>query len=129
MILSVLPQAHALDVLSPVCQQYIDNNGNVIDPQKPVPTVCIDAANAKKGDPLVGPNGVLTKAVNILSLVVGIIAVWVIILFGGLRMIISGGNPQTVATARKTVIFAAVGLGVAVVAKLVVAFVISKAGQ
>lgn len=118
-LLAVTSTAQALDVLKPVCTNK-DATGT--------PTVCTDNKGTSE-DPLLGPNGVITKVVNILALVAGIISIFVMIIFGGIRFITAGGNPQTVNSARQTVIFSAIGLAIAAAAKLVVTFVISKAGQ
>jgi Type IV secretion system pilin len=109
---------HAIDVLKPVCDKA----------QNDVPTVCKDngAKNGDKDNPIFGPDGILTKAINILSFVVGVLAVFIIIIFGGLRMITSGGNSQTIASARQTIIYAVIGLLVAILARVIVAFVIAK---
>lgn len=65
---------------------------------------------------------------NILRVVFGIfgaVAVLVIAI-GGLKMVMSRGNPQEVAKARETVIYAAVGLAVSVSAFTIVSFVVGS---
>lgn len=76
-------------------------------------------------NPLFGPDGVMTKIINILSIIVGIVAV-IGIMAAGLRFITSGSNPQQVTVAREMVLYAVVGLIVAASAQMLVRFVLSK---
>lgn len=76
-----------------------------------------------------GENGVthaVRAAVQILSLVVGIVAV-IMIIAGGLKYITSGGEAQKVANAKNTIVYALVGLAVAALAQLIVHFVLRQA--
>ena len=56
----------------------------------------------------------------------GAIAVLVIVI-AGLRLILSNGDPQTVARSRNTIIYAAVGLAIAVSAEVIVTYVLNLA--
>jgi hypothetical protein len=110
--------AYAVDVLQ-VC------NETPVGPNEP--SVCKDRSNyqANGGNPLVGPDGILTTYTHILSLVVAIAAV-IMIIVSGLRFITSNGDPQTAASAQKGLLYAVVGLAVAAFTQLIVSFVISK---
>lgn len=55
----------------------------------------------------------------------GAVAV-VYVIIGGLGLITSNGNPQSLSKARNTIIFAAVGLLVAISAEAVVSFVVKR---
>lgn len=68
--------------------------------------------------------GVVTTAVNILLFVVGALSV-IMLIIGGLRYVISGGNSSAVTAAKNTILYAIVGLIVAFVAYAAVNFVIS----
>lgn len=70
-------------------------------------------------------NDILTNAINIFSIVVGIIAV-IMIIVGGFKFITSAGQSEAVASARKTIMYALVGLVVVVLAQFIVHFVIGK---
>jgi cytochrome bd-type quinol oxidase subunit 2 len=63
------------------------------------------------------------KIVNILSAVVGAIAV-IMIIVGGLRFITSAGNEASIKSARGTIIYAVVGLVIVALAQIIVHFVI-----
>ena len=89
-------------------------------------SVCRDAGNDGANDnPLYGPNGIMTVAINLVSLIIGIAAVIVIIL-AGLKYITSGSNPQEVTKAREMVLYAIVGLIIAALAQALVRFILSK---
>lgn len=76
-------------------------------------------------DPITGQNGILTKVVEILGWVVGVAAV-IMIIVNGLRMVLSNGNSDTVASAKNGIIFALVGIAVAILAQAIVIFVLRK---
>jgi hypothetical protein len=48
------------------------------------------------------------------------------IIVGGLRLVLSGGNPQTVTSARDSIIYALVGIVIAVLAQVIVVFVLDN---
>lgn len=76
-------------------------------------------------DPLVGDQGIITKVATILANVTGIIAV-IVIVIAGLTMTLSSGNSSTVQSSRDAIIYAAVALAVAVLARAIIAFVIGN---
>lgn len=85
---------------------------------------CKDQQAARKDNPVYGPNGFLTKIINVLSILVGIAAV-IGIIIGGFRFITSGNNPQEVTKAREIVLYALIGVVVAVLAQIIVRFFLS----
>lgn len=115
LLLLPVAQTFAADVIDPICQNADPNNR---------PAICKEN-DAAQGNPLFGPDGILTKAVQIISLVVGIAAV-IVIIIAGIRFMTSSGDPQKVSSARNAIIYAAVGVAVASAAQFIVAFVLSK---
>ena len=109
--LGVAPKVLAFETLQPACQ---DASGS---------KVCQDSD--QQTDPIAGPNGILTKAVSLLSFVIGVAAV-IMIIIGGIRFIISGGDATKVATAKSTILYAVIGLAVAAMARAIVIFVLNK---
>ena len=89
------------------------------------------AAWLSKGDVDIPQTDITSTKVNdIYSLIFGIaggIAV-IIIILGGVKFITSQGDPQALAKARNTIIYAAIGLAVSVAAFSIVTFVIGKIG-
>ena len=62
--------------------------------------------------------------VNIMLFAVGILAV-IMIIWGGIRYVLSGGDSGAVSSAKKTILYAVVGLIVAILAYAIVNFVIT----
>lgn len=67
------------------------------------------------------------KIVNLLSVVVGVVAV-IMIIVGGFRYITSGGESSNVSGAKNTLIYAIVGLIIVALAQFIVHFVLSNVG-
>src|SRR5437868_3679850 len=93
---------YAIDIIGAGCQNA--------DPAN-LPPACQDSSTIRNNgeNPLFGPNGILTTAVNILSLIAGVIAVFAK-LIGGIKMIVSSGDSNAVASARRTVLYAVISL-------------------
>lgn len=66
---------------------------------------------------------VIEDIINIFSIVVGVIAV-IMIIIGGLKYITSGGDSNSVSSAKNTIIYAIVGLIVVAFAQVIVLFVL-----
>lgn len=83
--------------------------------------------NNPTGLPQVNANeGQITAILQIVFGVIGVVAL-VIIILAGLQLTVSaGGNPEAAAKARKTIVFAALGLIIAISAELIVTFVLNK---
>lgn len=86
-------------------------------------------ANAAKGSDqpadLFGTGGIFNTISNVLLFIVGAVAV-IMIVIGGLRYVISGGDSANVAAAKNTILYALVGVIVAILAYSVINFVISS---
>ncbi len=77
------------------------------------------------GDPCTG-SGVtplFTTIANILIFLTGAIAV-IMLIFGGLRYVTSGGNPSSTKAAKDTIMYGIIGLVVAILAYAIVNFVV-----
>jgi hypothetical protein len=83
-------------------------------------------ANGMPSD-LVGVNGVFTKITNTVLYAVGIISV-IMLIYGGLRYVISGGDSKKVTDAKNTIMYAIIGLIISILAYAIVNFVINAVG-
>ena len=70
-------------------------------------------------------NNLVKTVINIFSLIVGIVSV-IMIIFGGLKYITSGGESSNVSGAKNTIIYAIIGLVVVALAQFIVQFVLNK---
>ena len=74
---------------------------------------------------LFGDAGIITTVTNLLLFIAGALAV-IMLIWGGLRYTISGGNASAVTAAKNTVLYAIVGLIVAFLAFAAVNFVLGS---
>lgn len=70
-------------------------------------------------------NGIVATVVNMLSVLVGVVAV-IMIIWGGMRYVTSGGDSGKVTTAKNTIIYALLGLVVVALSQFIVKFVLAK---
>lgn len=76
---------------------------------------------------LVGPTGLLTEITEKVLLVVGVVSVFMLI-YGGLRYVLSGGDAKKVTEAKNTILYAIIGLIIAILAFAIVRFVLNALG-
>ena len=74
---------------------------------------------------LFGESGAFRKITNTILYIVGVIAV-IMLIIGGIRYVISGGDAKKVTDAKNTVLYAIIGLVIAVFAYAIVNFVITS---
>lgn len=68
---------------------------------------------------------IIKTIINVLSVIVGVVAV-VMIIFGGLKYITSGGDSSNVSSAKNTIIYAIIGLVIVALAQFIVRFVLDR---
>jgi hypothetical protein len=93
------------------------------EPGAPTSAYCNETNNTTNN--ITGTGGIILKAVNIISIIAGVAAVAVIII-GGLRYVLSGGDSNATKGAKDMIIFAIVGLVVIVAAQGIILFVTGK---
>lgn len=83
--------------------------------------------DASKGQPSCQSviNGKIASVVNILSSLVGVVAV-IMIIIGGFRYITSAGDSNRVSSAKNTIIYALIGLVIVALAQVIVQFVLKR---
>jgi hypothetical protein len=102
-------------------------------------TACGASGNTPQGQILTGAgetgncdstsiSKLIKDVVNILSIVVGIVAV-VMVIYGGFRYVTSAGDGGRVASAKSTIIYALIGLAIAALSQLIVRYVFNKASN
>lgn len=77
------------------------------------------------GNPILGPDGIITTVAQILVMLVGIIAV-IMIIVSGFKYIVSAGDANAAKSAKDTLLYAVIGLVVAVFAQVIVSFVLKQ---
>ncbi|HET9850405.1 MAG TPA: pilin [Candidatus Saccharimonadales bacterium] len=86
------------------------------------PTVSSCDTGPSGGDTL---SSILRHFINILSAIVGVVAV-IMIIFGGFRYITSGGNDTSITSAKNTILYAIIGLIIVALAQILVHFVLNN---
>ena len=74
---------------------------------------------------LFGDNGIFKQITNVVLYIVGVIAV-IMLIIGGVKYVVSGGDAKKVTDAKNTVLYAIIGLIVAFLAFAIVNFVITS---
>ena len=109
-----VPAAGAFSLFGEACSGGTSNS-----------SVCKDSRSGE--NPIYGPGGIISTVVTILSILIGVAAV-IIIIIAGIQYMLSTGDPTKVNNSKNAILYAIVGLIVAVLAQVIVQFVISKSG-
>lgn len=88
-----------------------------------------EGVNSAQGDQvpenITEEDGLIKRVVNILLFIIGAIAV-IMLIIGGIRYTISGGDQSQVTSAKNTILYAIVGIIVAIFAYAIVNFVLDE---
>lgn len=118
-VLSVFTLALAVGTLAPqpaaAAVNVFQNCGSNAD------TAVCKATN----DKLFGPNSIWTRIINTLIFVTGSVSVLMIVI-GGFRYAISGGDQGSINSAKNTILYAVVGLILSLMGYAIVNFVLSR---
>lgn len=87
--------------------------------------------NAARGDNtptnlINGDTSIVKRSINIMLFGVGVLSV-IMLIFGGFRYVISGGKKESVTNAKNTILYAIIGLLVAVFAYAIINFILGAA--
>ena len=86
---------------------------------------CNDKSTGKSGGNL---TSTVSLIINVISIAVGVIAV-IMIIWGGMKYITSGGDSNKVKSAKDTILFALIGLVIVALAQFIVRFVLNQAAK
>lgn len=89
----------------------------------PIQAGANDAKGSGQPLNLFGPSGVFTTISNVMLFIVGALSVLMLIV-GGLRYVVSGGNSAAITNAKNTVLYAVVGLIVSLLAFAAINFIL-----
>ena len=116
------PSTPFTDIFSSTCK-----NQDPANPTEVGATVCVTRTVSQTNDcnDIFGKCGIIAKLVNALSIIIGIASV-VMVIVGGFKFVASAGNPQQAASARRTVLFASIGVVIAITAQGIILFVVNR---
>lgn len=86
---------------------------------------CQQNAQNQGKNPIFGVDGIITKIGNIISILTGVASV-IMIIVGGFQYVLSSGDPNRTNSAKNTILYAIIGLVVAVSAQVIVRLVLSR---
>jgi hypothetical protein len=112
-----------LGMATPLTVFAVDPYGGLNCGQAGDSTVCQTRGNTT--DPIAGPQGVVVKVTNIVAFVAGAAAV-LFIVFAGIKYITAQGDAQQISQAKQSIIYAAVGLVMIVLARQIINYVLSR---
>ncbi len=115
-VMSLLPSAVALAADPPTPADSACDGIKILDPD----AKCKNPSEGKKGF-----NSIVNTIINIFSVVVGAVSV-IMIIIGGFRYVISGGDSSATKSAKDTIMYAVIGLVVVLFAQVIVIFVLSS---
>jgi hypothetical protein len=125
LVMALVPLAAAAPALAQTDAQQQINNGLCTGSNLEFTDSPTDSCTAAGSDATTKINDIIHTIVNLLSAVVGVVAV-IMIIVGGFRYITSGGNDTSVTSAKNTILYAIIGLVVVALAQLIVRFTLSK---
>ncbi len=120
-VLLAIPFVLTAGASAQVVNPYDDLCKNATDEVKNSSVCQVDGEK----DPIAGQEGVIIRTVTILSYIVGFASVLMVIL-GGLKFITANGDPNSISSARNTVLYALIGVAVFLSSQIIVRFVISR---
>jgi len=133
-VIKKITQSLLLVPVAVLGMSFVATPAYAVDPAPPVTTDCDTTsltaqggANCAKGDStpssIFGTGGIFTVIVNILLFVIGAIAV-IMLIVGGIRYVVSGGDQAQVTAAKNTIMYAVVGIIIAILAYAIINFVL-----
>ena len=113
------PLAVPAAVSADTIQSGLCHGAQTLDVTPNTTEVCTEQGGAS------GFSDLLKRIINIISVIVGVIAV-IMIIIGGFRYITSGGSSEKVTAAKNTLLYAIIGLVIVALAQVIVRFVLTK---
>lgn len=74
---------------------------------------------------LIGPDGIFNQITSVALGIIGAVSV-IMLIWGGLRYIISGGDSKKITDAKNTILYAIIGLIIAVLSYAIISFVLNS---
>ncbi|MBP9738225.1 hypothetical protein KBD20_00900 [Candidatus Saccharibacteria bacterium] len=75
--------------------------------------------------PILGPSSIFYKIIQTLTVLTGAVSV-IMIIVGGFRYVVSGGDSNATKGAKDTILYAVIGLVVVIFAQTIITFVLSR---
>jgi len=112
MVLGLAAVPYAQPVGASIVDEGIDGGANA-------------AKSEDQGSDLFGDGGIFRTITNVLLFLIGAVSV-IMLIIGGIRYTISGGDSTAVTSAKNTILYAVIGIVVALLAYAIVNFVLDS---
>lgn len=120
----------AVLVLLTLVVLFVPVQASAADPFNAAP--CGEAADSavckdkkKTGNPIAGKDGLLVKITRLVAYIGGVAAI-IMLIIGGIRYIVSNGDPNKVSGAKDTIVNALIGIAVIVLGSTLIVYVVSR---
>lgn len=120
-ILAIVMSVLVLTALTPVYAENITQQACQATGAQGTSSACINQTD----DPITGPQGIIKRAINLLSILVGVASV-IVIMVAGFSFITSQGEPAALSKAKNSLIFAVIGIVIVVLAQVIAGFVVKQ---
>ena len=104
---------------------YAFNAYNGVNCQNANSSALCTQSSKPTGNALSGSNSLLVKATDFITIIAGIAAT-ILIFIGSIQFVTSGGSPESVSTAKRTIIYTLIGIAVIVLARFIVIYVVAN---
>jgi hypothetical protein len=124
LMLTPILAAGALVLVAPMT--YAAKTDGTCDETKISVVEGVDCTKSKdQSASLFGKGGIFETITNVLLFLIGAVSV-IMLIYGGLRYVISGGDSTAVTAAKNTILYAVIGIIVALLAYAIVNFVVTS---
>ncbi len=120
-ILAIVMSVLVLTALAPVYAENLTQQACQATGAQDKSSACVNQAD----DPLTGPGGIIGRAIDLLSILVGVASV-IVIMVAGFSFITSQGEPAALSKAKNSIIFAVIGIVIVVLAQVIAGFVVKQ---
>ncbi len=117
--------AEVIGAFKGICHSAIEPNATTGEPGVTDTTNTAVCADTSGRNTITGSGGILMKAINLITFLTGVASI-IIIILGGIKYVVSTGDPGKVASAKDTILYAVIGLVVSVSARGIILFIVNK---
>lgn len=106
-------------------QLFSECNDTQVAAQSPELCDVASSANSAEDAGLFGTDSLLSRVTRVIIFVTGGVSVLMIVI-GGLRYVLSNGDPQGISSAKNTILYAIIGLVIALLAEAILRLVLQR---
>ncbi len=120
-ILAIVLSVLVFTALTPVYAENLTQQACQATGAEGSSSACVNQTD----DPITGPKGIIGRAIDLISILVGVASV-IVIMVAGFNFITSQGEPAALSKAKNSLIFAVIGIVIVVMAQIIAGFVVKQ---